>query len=93
MKKELFAPPPPVIEPLALRPGDAARALGISERLLWDWAHQHGLPYVQVGRVVAYPVAELRTWLRERSRNDLPEGQSSQQSICPDSVIPLAPSA
>ena len=67
MKKELFASPPPVIEPLALRPREAAQALGISERLLWDWAHQRGLPYVQLDRLVVYPVEGLRLWLREHS--------------------------
>jgi hypothetical protein len=67
MKKELFVSPPPVIEPLALRPRDAAQAIGISERLLWDWAHQHGLPYVQLERLVVYPVEGLRLWLREHS--------------------------
>lgn len=70
MKKELFATTPPIIEPLALCPRDAAQALGISERLLWDWAHQHGLPYVQIGRLVLYPVDGIRLWLRDRSAVD-----------------------
>lgn len=72
MKKELFVQPPAVIQPLALRPRDAAQALGISERLLWDWAHQHGLPYVQIGRLVLYPVEGLREWLRDHSKTEAP---------------------
>lgn len=70
MKKELFAVLPSPIEPLALRPRDAAQALGISERLLWDWAHQHGLPYVQIGRLVLYPVDGIRQWLHDNSNTD-----------------------
>jgi excisionase family DNA binding protein len=58
---------PPVIPPLALRPRDAAAALGISERLLQDWAKQHGLPCVRLGQIVLYPVDEIRQWLRERA--------------------------
>ena len=57
----------PVIPPLALRPRDAALALGISERLLQDWARLHGLPSVRLGQVVLHPVDELRQWLRERA--------------------------
>lgn len=56
----------PAIEPMALRPREAARALGISERLLWDWARTEGLPHLRIGNVVLYPVAALRTWLADR---------------------------
>ncbi len=57
----------PVIPPLALRPRDAAVALGISERLLQDWVKFHGVPCVRLGQVVRYPTNELRQWLRERA--------------------------
>jgi predicted DNA-binding transcriptional regulator AlpA len=60
----------PVISPLALRPRDAAAALGISERLLQDWAKHSGLPCVRLGQVVLYPVDEIRQWLRERASTD-----------------------
>jgi hypothetical protein len=63
----LFNNDSPVIPPLALRPRDAALALGISERLLQDWVRLHGLPSVRLGQVVLHPVDELRRWLRERS--------------------------
>lgn len=62
----LFAPAPPPIEPLALRPADAARAIGVCERLLRTWTQEQGVPHVLVGKVVMYPVRELREWLRER---------------------------
>jgi hypothetical protein len=55
------------IEPLALRPRDAARALAISERLLWDWTRSEGVPHVRIGNVVLYPVEVLKTWLATRA--------------------------
>ena len=75
-----FAPAVPerVIEPLSLRPRDAALALGISERLLWDWTHTEGVPHVRIGNVVLYPVEVLKNWLAakasaaEESVNDVP---------------------
>lgn len=60
------------ITPLALRPRDAAVALGISERLLQDWAKEHGLPCVRLGQIVLYPVDEVRQWLRERALGNTP---------------------
>jgi excisionase family DNA binding protein len=52
---------------LALRPRQAAAALGISERTLWAWTKRGEIPHVRLGRMVLYPVAELRTWLSERA--------------------------
>ncbi len=57
----------PAVAPLALRPRDAAASLGISERLLQDWAKTHGLPCIRIGQVVLYPVDEMRQWLRHRA--------------------------
>ena len=54
-------------EPLALRPRDAARALGISERTLWDWARTERLPHVRIGNVVLYPVDCVKQWLADRA--------------------------
>lgn len=63
----LFESPAPSIAPLALRPRDAAAALGVSERLLLDWRKSHGLPFVRLGETVLHPVDELRAWLRAKS--------------------------
>jgi hypothetical protein len=70
MKTDLFSKNEPRMEPLALRPKDAAAALGISERTLWDWTHQYGLPHLQRGRLVLYPVDGIRLWLRLASHTD-----------------------
>ncbi len=53
--------------PLALRPRQAAKALGISPRLLWQLTHDGHIPCVRVGsgkrRTVLYPTADLQAWL------------------------------
>lgn len=57
-------------EPLAVRPRQAAALLGISERTLWSWTKDGIIPAVRVGRLVLYPVEQLRAWLHERSAAD-----------------------
>jgi excisionase family DNA binding protein len=56
-----------VSKPIALRPKEAAKALGIGERLLWERTNRGEIPHVRIGRAVVYPVAELERWLAEQS--------------------------
>ena len=67
---DLLTSPAPAA-PLALRPRDAAKALGISPRLLWQLTHDGVIPHVKVGagkrKCVLYPVAALDDWLRQQS--------------------------
>mgnify|MGYP005852863719 FL=1 len=56
------------IGPLALRPREAAKALGISTRTLWGLTAPRGpIPCLRIGRgrrpIVLYPVAGLQAWL------------------------------
>ncbi len=51
---------------LALRPREAAVALGVSERLLWDWTHRGVVPHVRIGKAILYPVDALRRWLDQQ---------------------------
>lgn len=57
--------------PLALRPREAAKALGISPRLLWQLTHDGVIPCVRVGggqrRTVLYPTAALQSWLQQQA--------------------------
>lgn len=53
---------------LALRPREAAKALGVSERLLWDWTHNSDIPHARIGRTILYPVDGLREWLSRQVR-------------------------
>lgn len=57
------------IPKLALRPREAAAALGISPRTLWSITADQtsGIPHARLGRVVVYPVAELCAWLAARA--------------------------
>ena len=59
-------------KPLSLRPRDAAKALGISPRLLWQLTHDGVIPCVRVGngkrKTVLYPTAVLDAWLCEQSK-------------------------
>ena len=56
---------------LSLRPSEAAPALGISPRLLWQLTHDGVIPCVRVGsgkrRTVLYPVADLQAWLSRQA--------------------------
>jgi predicted DNA-binding transcriptional regulator AlpA len=51
---------------LALRPKDAAAALGIGERLLWEMTNRKEIPCIRIGRCVVYPVDSLRGWLADQ---------------------------
>jgi excisionase family DNA binding protein len=51
---------------LALRPKEAAEALGISDRTLRTWMRDEGLPAVRVGGVLLIRVSDLHEWMEER---------------------------
>jgi len=53
---------------LALRPREAARALGISERTLWSWTRAGIVPHIRQGKTVLYPTSTLTAWLDERAK-------------------------
>jgi excisionase family DNA binding protein len=65
---ELAARPLAPLAPLALRAGDAARALGISSRALWTLTNAGEIPHARIGRTIAYPVDALREWLKRRAK-------------------------
>ena len=54
-----------------MRPGRAARALGVSERTLWKWTNAGLIPHVRVGNgkrgAVLYPVKAIEEWLAQRA--------------------------
>ena len=59
------------VESLALRTPEAAKALGISPRLLWQLTHDGVIPCVRVGsgkrKSILYPVADLQAWLTRQA--------------------------
>lgn len=53
---------------LSLRPKDAAKALGIGQRKLWELTHPRGpIPCVRVGTAVLYPYHLLQAWLAQEA--------------------------
>lgn len=59
--------------PLALRPREAAKTLGISSRTLWSMTTPRGpIPCVRIGtgkrQSVLYPLAALRDWLASQQQ-------------------------
>ena len=48
---------------LALRPKEAAAALGIGRRLLWTLTNCGEIPHARLGRAVVYPADLLRAYL------------------------------
>ena len=59
-------------KPLALRPREAAKALGISARTLWGLTSPRGpIPCLRIGhgkrQTVLYPTAELQAWLSQQA--------------------------
>ena len=58
-----------VTSQLALRPRDAAKALGISARKLWEITADKtsGIPHVRLGRAILYPLDLLRDWLAKQA--------------------------
>ncbi len=78
---------------LALRPREAAKALSISPRLLWQLTDDGQVPCVRVGtgrrRAVLYPMAELEAWLSHQAqgavRRETCEGNEDSDSNSPKS--------
>lgn len=55
-------------EKMAINEREAANAIGISARTLWELrARGDAPPHARLGKRVVYPVASLETWLAERA--------------------------
>ena len=50
---------------LAMRPREASKSLGISERTLWEWTDRGVVPHIRLGKAILYPVDALREWLQK----------------------------
>lgn len=57
----------PQTAPLALRAKEAAAALGIGQRLLWELTNRNEIPHMKCGRCTLYPVQALQAWLAEQA--------------------------
>ena len=60
--------PAPEPQRLALRPSEAAKSLGIGERLLWSLTNQRLIPHVRLGeKRIVYPIHLLVEWLAKQA--------------------------
>ncbi len=66
-------------ERLALRPAEAAQALGIGERTLRQILPE--LPHVRVGGAVLLPVEGLQAWLRERAKTEKGRAEAVAEEV------------
>ena len=64
---------------LALRPKEAAEALGISERKLREVLPQ--LPHIRLGGAVLLPVEGLQGWLREQAKTEQEQTAKTAEEI------------
>jgi excisionase family DNA binding protein len=69
-----LAKPDPVTPCLALRPREAAAALGVSERTLWTWTHEGTIPHIRRGKTILYPLSTVVRWLEEQATAKATEG-------------------
>ena len=57
---------------LILKPKEAAVALGMSQRTLWQLTEDWKIPYVQIGgttrKVVRYVPRDLQAWIEKKKR-------------------------
>lgn len=51
------------LPPLLLTAPQAAKALAISERKLWELTNRRLIPCVRIGRAVRYSLADLQAWI------------------------------
>jgi len=64
---------PQRVTPILLSLKDAARALAVSDRSLWEWTKAGKVPHVRLGRRVLYSPDDLRRWVEGQRRGpDVP---------------------
>lgn len=67
--KPTIPTPATTVPRLGLRPCEAAKALGIGRRLLWELTNRNKIPHLRLGRAVVYPVGALQEWLSQQSQD------------------------
>jgi len=60
--------PDPETPCLAMRLREAAKAIGVSERTLWEWTDRGVVPHLRLGKVILYPVGSLKEWLKREAQ-------------------------
>ena len=66
------------VSPILLSLKDAARALAVSDRSLWEWTKAGRVPHVRLGRRVLYSPDDLRRWVEGQRRGaDVANGDAA----------------
>lgn len=56
----------------------AAKALAISERKLWELTNKGAIPCVRIGRAVRYDPADIRTWIENQKSRAQPGDSTAE---------------
>jgi len=66
------------VPPILLSLKDAARALAVSDRSLWEWTKAGKVPHIRLGRRVLYSPDDLRRWVEgQRHGPNVPNGDAA----------------
>jgi len=71
---------------LALRPAEAARALGIGERSLWTLAAKGEIPFARLGGLRVFPITALQRWLEQKALAACPAGAVAVGGDAPEAA-------
>jgi excisionase family DNA binding protein len=70
---------PPNLVRLLLTPKEAASALAISERTLWELTKRSVIPCVRIGRAVRYDLVDLQSWIERQKTGGEQENKLETQ--------------
>ena len=72
---------PQSVQPILLSLKDAARALAVSDRSLWEWTKAGKVPHVRLGRRVLYSPDDLRRWVEGQRQGPDPASGDAAPKI------------
>jgi excisionase family DNA binding protein len=65
-------------DPLLWTSRQAAKALAISERKLWELTNEEAIPCIRIGRAVRYDPADIRAWIDGQKKRAQPADAKSE---------------
>jgi len=64
------------MDPLLLKPGEAADLLGVSRSTIYQLMGSGEVPSMRVGKLLRVPAAALQRWVNERAAEPAPGGNA-----------------
>ncbi len=83
MADHLFRDNTASIPRVTLRQAEAAKSLGVSERMLFTLTREKNVPHIRFGRVVLYPVEQLHKWAKEQSTQTHKANDQDEAAVDP----------